>query len=326
MPSSLGQSGSRGKRVYALGFITHAVAFLLGRATTSFRYVHDMTSLPSISLGAGFGEQPPTQLDGDGGGDVAPTKNNFEELSFAAYNRSLGGGGTDSGTQSPEPRRVYNISEFPPEYHTTGGLDDTDRALLGDIYSTANSSFEYGLGESTYIAAWTRMPRWSGVDSDSNWVVGVRDKPIIPSHFQFNFGDIGQTQAYGWPKGFRLGFEPQRQDAHLIMGKMAYRYIVAPLVLERDPFDVYLVDGRWRVACACVSFLHAMGRGGDMEKVRVMVHDYDVVTRGYDIIEKEIAILDRRSNKLAIFKLKPGIGEGAVADLYLRHVDNPQRR
>lgn len=322
----LGQSGNR---VYALYFITHAVAFLLGRATTGFRCVHsNITSMPSKTLGAGFGEQP-TQLDG--GGDAAPTNNKFEELSVAAYNRSIGGvatiGSNSIGnTQSPEPRRVYNISDFPSEYHTTGGLDDTDRALLGDIYSTANSSFEYGLGESTYIAAWTRMPRWSGVDSDSNWVVGVRDKPIIPSHFQFNFGDIGQTQAYGWPKGFRLGFEPQRQDSHLIMGKMAYRYIVAPLVLERDSFDVYLVDGRWRVACACMSFLHAMSRGGDMEKVRVMVHDYDVVTRGYDNIEKEIAVLERRSNKLAIFKLKPGIGEGAVADLYLRHVDNPQRR
>ena len=36
----------------------------------------------------------------------------------------------------------------------TGGLFDTDRTLLADIYSSVDSVFEFGLGESSKIAAW----------------------------------------------------------------------------------------------------------------------------------------------------------------------------
>lgn len=89
--------------------------------------------------------------------------------------------------------------------------------------------------------------------------------------------------------------------------------------------DVYLVDGRWRVACACTSFLHAMSTGADMERVRVLVHDYDRIKWNYQVLEKEIAVLETRSNKLAVFMLKPDIREGGIGKLYLRHIDNRDR-
>lgn len=243
----------------------------------------------------------------------------FAELLDAAYYRSLGMEGRLGRPPPPTlPRRVYNRSEYPAQYLTTGGLGETDRALLGKVYSEVNSSFEYGLGESTFIAAWTGMPRWSGIDSDPKYVADVRSKPLVPSHFQFNFGDIGPTGAWGWPeqRGRRPNFER----------KQLLRYIWAPLALEREAFDVYLVDGRWRVACACASFLHAIGAGGDMERVRVMVHDYGEKSRGYQVIEEEIADIDAMSDHLAVFKLKPGIDEGDIERLYLRHTDQPKRR
>lgn len=127
-----------------------------------------------------------------------------------------------------QPKRIYNISEFPSHYRIKGGVDDSDRQLLGGIYSGVTSSFEYGLGESTYIAAWTRMPRWSGVDSDPDWIVGLRNKRLIPLHFQFHFGHVGMTGVRGYPRN--------RLD------KSLFRYVVAPLALEREPFDVCLVD------------------------------------------------------------------------------------
>jgi len=228
----------------------------------------------------------------------------FDELVSAVHDRPAG----TSNQTVPTARRVYNISEFPNKYLTNGGLLDTDRILLGKIYSSVNSSFEYGLGESTYIAAWTNMPRWSGVDSDSNWVEGVREKAVVPSHFEFNFGDIGPTKGYGHP------VQPN-------LTKQLFRYVVAPLELEREAFDVYLVDGRWRVACACISFLHAIGMGADMGRVRVMMHDYDVLSRGYQIVEEEIADVVERSLKLAVFKLKPGTTDDDIHNLYQRYIN-----
>ena len=128
------------------------------------------------------------------------------------------------------------------------------------------------IGESTYIAAWTGMPRLSGVDSDPTWISLVRDQETIHDNFQFHFGDIGPTGDWGFPK--KLG-----------LTKQIFRYVLAPLSLERKPFEIYLVDGRFRVACACASFLHAMSTGADMERVKVLVHDHQERSWGYQIIE-----------------------------------------
>lgn len=278
--------------------------FAAGGYIRAFGGVYNSSGATCNTFNPANPTQPSSNID-------APPITEFEKMFHAAFIRSLGQKDErDNNDVVPttilEPRRVYNITEFSPEYRMAGGMLEDDRHLLGKIYSFANSSFEYGLGESTYIAAWTRMPRWSGIDSDSNWVVGVRDKPIVPPHFQFTFADIGTTKSWGYPEE--------------LIDKQVFRYVVAPLALELEPFNVYLIDGRWRVACACMSFLHAMSRGGDMERVLVLVHDYDRLD--YHVIGTEIAMLQERSTKLAVFKLRPGIREDEVKDLYLRSMNS----
>lgn len=88
----------------------------------------------------------------------------------------------------------------------------------------------------------------------------VRDR--TPSRFRFYFADVGPVELWGYPKG-------KQQTL-----KMAFDYQIAPLFMEREPFDVYMVDGRWRVACVMASFLHAIHTGGDLNKTRVLLHDY----------------------------------------------------
>ena len=78
----------------------------------------------------------------------------------------------------------------------TGGLRDTDRTLLADIYSSVDSVFEFGLGESTKIAAWVGVSRYVGVDSDAAWVTNIRDE-VNMDHFRFIFADIGARIC--WP-------------------------------------------------------------------------------------------------------------------------------
>jgi protein O-GlcNAc transferase len=173
---------------------------------------------------------------------------------------------------------------------------------LGDLYLNAQSVFEYGLGESTFIAAHTGVPRYSGVDSDAVWVVQARENSKL-DHFRFNFADIGATQLFGNPTDNTLQ-------------KIQYDYQMAPLVLEDEAFDVYLVDGRYRVACACLSFLHAIKAGGNMDLVRVGVHDNDAnygnVERHYEVLTN-VADVVVRNSKLWVYKLKKHATE---EDLY----------
>ena len=96
----------------------------------------------------------------------------------------------------------------------TGGLLDTDRTLLADIYSSVDSVFEFGLGESSKIAAWVGVPRYVGVDSDASWVTNVR-KEVNNDHFRFIFTDIGETGAYGNPKNEELQKIPLSYQDHV---------------------------------------------------------------------------------------------------------------
>ena len=139
-------------------------------------------------------------------------------------------------------RNAFDIVQWRDK--TSGGLEDTDRKLLGRVYSRVESVFEYGLGESSYIAAHAGVPRYSGTDSDSKWISMVQSKTM--KHFRFFFADIGKTKEWGNPvkKGLK---------------KNQFDYQIAPLVLEQKPFDFYLVDGRYRTACFCISFLHGTG-------------------------------------------------------------------
>ena len=190
----------------------------------------------------------------------------------------------------------------------TGGLDDADRLTIGKLYKEANSVFEFGLGESTYIASFVNVPRYAGVDSDAKWVSDARDTVAKKknTHFRFHFADIGMTKAWGTP-------------ANESLQKIKYNYQVQSLFSEMQPFDVYMVDGRYRVACACMSFLHAMKYGANMEKVRVLVHDNDA-KRGYEVLQ-QIADLEIRNTKLWVYKLKPSVMEDDIANMYLKSMN-----
>jgi len=197
----------------------------------------------------------------------------------------------------------------------TGGLDDEDRKTLGELYFNANSVFEYGLGESTLVAAHTAVPRYAGVDSDAEWVMQTRNNVVEKyqsDHFRFFFADIGKTGLFGTPD------DPTLQ-------KNEYDYQIAPLILELDAFDVYVVDGRYRVACACISFLHAMKYGADMSKVQVAIHDNDQRKRGYAAI-KEVADVVVENKKLWVYRLKPETTQEQLFDLWDESFDLVTRR
>jgi len=202
-----------------------------------------------------------------------------------------------------------------------GGLDDDDRKTIGNLYYKASSVFEFGMGESTLIAATVKVPRYAGVDSDAVWVAKAREAAIANGmdHFRYYFSDIGETKYWGFPT------KPE-------LAKNEYDYQVSALMAEKQAFDVYLVDGRYRVACACLSFLHAIKhRGVDLaSQVRVGIHDNDqnekdgTYNRHYEIFQ-EVADAEIQNTKLWVYKLKtnrPNI-EQELYDLWERiHNDN----
>ena len=211
-------------------------------------------------------------------------------------------------TEASKPTSSKKRTRFSLEkwHRGTGGLTDEDRLTLGELYYKADSVFEFGLGESTYIASHVNVPRFSGVDSDAKWVSDARDFVARKdrTHFRFHFGDIGKTESFGNPVNENLQ-------------KIKYNYQIHALFSEQEPFDIYLVDGRYRVACACISFLHAMKYGADMENVRVAIHDNNEKGRGYGVVQ-EIADVEIRNERLWVYKLKNDATEEDIAQIYYK--------
>ena len=182
-----------------------------------------------------------------------------------------------------------------------GGLVDEDRLLLARIYSQASSVFEFGLGESTRIAGAIGVPRFAGVDSDAKWVEFARSHS--PPHFSFYFADVGETKPYGFPA--------QEYE------KSIYNYQLAPLISQLDAFDVYLVDGRWRIGCMLLSFLHAAALG--QQNPQVLLHDcakssqdqdppraaYHKASDILELVEHSGKTYGKRRGRMCVWRRKP---------------------
>ncbi|CAB9505744.1 expressed unknown protein [Seminavis robusta] len=236
----------------------------------------------------------------------------FDEIVSVAYAEAI-------VEQRPKtPRRTFDIKYWVQHsgLTTEGGLNNDDRSLLGEIYYKANSVFEYGLGESTYIANHVGVPRYAGVDSDPAWVGMARDK--VARYFRFYLGDIGPTGDWGYPKSGKLP-------------KQLLDYQLSPLIVEPKPFDVYMVDGRWRLSGMIACFLHASARGADPSKTTVLIHDCDkqpnplgrVVYKKADHLLK---LVNHSGNKLCVYQRKPDTTDTQLQEFWHENNDIILRR
>ena len=74
-----------------------------------------------------------------------------------------------------------------------GALDREDRATMAQVYARAHSVFEFGLGESTFLADHLEVPRYAGIDSNINRVNMCRQN--VTTSFRFYYADIGQSSS-----------------------------------------------------------------------------------------------------------------------------------
>jgi hypothetical protein len=219
-------------------------------------------------------------------------------------------------------RKNFDLSSW--TMITKGGLTDHDRRLLAQIYRNAESVFEYGLGESTYIAAEVGVPWYAGVDSDLVWVSMVRNQSL--PHFRFYFADIGATGNWGWPK--------------ISNPKNELNYQAVPLLSEPLPFDVYMVDGRWRVPIVALSFLHASARGANHTHTQVLLHDCfgnETLTdekmksfqakrmMKYAKLQELFKIVNHSRSKLCVFKRKETTTNNDILMFWNENAKSPER-
>jgi len=143
-----------------------------------------------------------------------------------------------------------------------GGMTALEQSTLAEIYAGSKSAFEWGIGSSTMVALHVGVPRLVAVDSAAAWVERVQGElnaaKTSTSNFTLRVASIGRTVKWGIPA-----------TDELRAAKWG-RYSEQPEELSPgSPFDTYLVDGRFRVACALRAMLHGHAQS------LVLVHDFE---------------------------------------------------
>jgi hypothetical protein len=172
-------------------------------------------------------------------------------------------------------------------------------ALFQTFLNRSRSYFEFGSGGSTVMAASLVRGPVSTVDSSQEWLDKVRAEiPASPHSRRLIYADIGPTGDWGAPN-----------DKSNLDGFLNYHDRVWANVEE--PSELYLVDGRFRVACFCQIMTRMPS------DIVVGVHDYRS-RKNYHVVEAFARPIAEASD-LTFFVRKNGVSPYQIAPILHAH-------
>lgn len=186
-------------------------------------------------------------------------------------------------------------------------MDLEGAAEFEQSVQAASRYLEFGAGGSTVRAALLGKFGMS-IEGDPHYARDVRRKlKKIPNKIDLIAVDIGGTEQWGFPK--------DRATSEANLAKWA-EYVNLPFrKLEHGFFDLVLIDGRFRAACALRTIAEARKRDA---KVRILVDDYDNPEdpRPYYKVIEQYAPLVRLAGRMAVFEIDPVVrGETPTEDV-----------
>lgn len=153
--------------------------------------------------------------------------------------------------------------------------------LLKKYYGKAKSYFEWGTGGSTVLAdMYENIQDIYSVESDQQWIDNVGSF-LKNNKTTFYYIDINAGE-WGSPKDrSKIDNWPNYSNSVASPGKL---------------FDLVLIDGRFRVACAAMAYHYLTDSGV------LLVHDYTHDRKYYHVIEELYAITERANNLVVLEK------------------------
>jgi len=175
--------------------------------------------------------------------------------------------------------------------HIQARLTPRERALFERLVENNPCYLEFGCGGSTEIAVALGCKLMVSVDSDPNWIEALKKKEAVAAAIErnalfFEHIDIGPVGAWGAPT----------DDSKI---RNWPRYYLTPFTKYDFLYDLVLIDGRFRNACASAAYCFMS------EDSTLLVHDY-TIRQGYYDIEKFFEISEQ-ADTLVSFKKKKRI-------------------
>lgn len=176
-------------------------------------------------------------------------------------------------------------------------------ATLESRLSQASVFLEYGAGGSTALAARLGVATIVSVESSPEWVEKVRAAVLAPgAQLHLLHADIGRTGDWGRP------VDRKAIERWHLYPEAGWRRLHE---LGLSP-DLVLIDGRFRVACFCVSLLSA--RPGT-----VLLFDDYAGRAQYHVVEAFCPV-SAMHERMAEFHVPEQIDAGAAVVCLLAHL------
>ncbi|URW84088.1 hypothetical protein NBV64_07030 [Alcaligenes sp. DN25] len=138
----------------------------------------------------------------------------------------------------------------------TPAMTSAEIEFFESCLDQAQHYYEFGSGGSTKLAASMGL-LVHGVESDRRWLEQLHAE--VGEACKVNHVDIGPTKEWGYPVDLRAAdqFPNYSRSIHT----------------QDLPFDLILVDGRFRVACTLESIEYVLEKG-DPASARIFIHDF----------------------------------------------------
>ncbi|MFG1463513.1 hypothetical protein V5F77_11500 [Xanthobacter sp. DSM 24535] len=177
-----------------------------------------------------------------------------------------------------------------------------ERALFESLLRCARNFVEFGAGGSTLFAAGLVKETIISLDSSKEWLDRVLDDcvafkaPILP---KLIYIDIGETKEWGFPK------DESARD------RWPDYYTKIWSVEGAKEADLYLVDGRFRVACFMQTLLNAPPHA------LIAIHDF--ANRANYHVVREVADERASAENFSVFTRKVNFDHALAEDILNRH-------
>ncbi|WP_275287423.1 CDC27 family protein [Halomonas elongata] len=183
-------------------------------------------------------------------------------------------------------------------------MAERERELFSKRLKSASSYFEFGSGGSTVWAVKEGL-EVKGVESDANWVNALK-KDLGPP-CQVKVVDIGPTREWGFPADVK--------ESHF------FQEYSRAIFQHCQPFDLILVDGRFRVACAMTAIEHISRNPCKGRDSYIFIHDfwnrphYHVVLKFLDVVESV--------ESAGVFQVQKDVDLNAVRETWKQYACQP---
>jgi hypothetical protein len=181
-----------------------------------------------------------------------------------------------------------------------------ERSLFESFLRCSRRYVEFGAGGSTYLAASLVAEAVTFLDSSKEWLERVRAECLahdLSTKPKLTHVDIGETGDWGVPvENAKKDLWP---DYHTTIWSDP----------EAGRADLYLVDGRFRVACFMQTVLHA--QSGAL----IAIHDF--ANRPYYHVVRDVAREVAALGSFSVFARKPDYDPAHASAVLKDHAFDP---